>query len=77
MNYFIDTPTHPLPASTPETVVEYFRKTSKTGSHLPLPAYMLYLAQAFTDFSGGLLLRTDSPDNLIGDLITYGWLSVV
>lgn len=76
MAYFIDSPARPLADATPLVLVEHFRQSSRVGRHLSLPAYMLYFAQLFEDFSEGLLLRTDSPDHLVVDLIAYGWLYI-
>jgi len=77
MYYLLNSCNKPLPVSSADEVLALFIRKSRSSHKQSAVDYMTYFAALFKDFSGGNVLRTDSPDHFVTDLVTHGWLSVV
>lgn len=74
MRYYLITPDQPLEGETPEQLLDYMRRSNHTLQFISMQHYMNYLAVQVNDFSGGLSLHAETPEDLVADLVAHGWL---
>ncbi|QIP14723.1 hypothetical protein G8759_19940 [Spirosoma aureum] len=63
-----------LPARSADELLRNWHRQSRFFKSPTLSGYMAQFADVFHQVSGGLQLRTDTPENFVADLIQHGWL---
>ncbi|RYC66633.1 hypothetical protein EQG79_29005 [Spirosoma sordidisoli] len=63
-----------LQASSPTQLVEQLRSMSPELATASLSLFMLEFAKQFKERTNGLIVRTDTTDHFIADLLDHGWI---
>ena len=66
-----------LQAGSSHQLVEQLRAMSALGTEVSLFTFMNRFAWRFTNLTDGLLVRTDTTDNFVADLMAHGWIKIV